>query len=323
MSAGLYSLSVGGEELEYVLRRSDRRTLGITVFPSGDVVVSAPKEVAQAELEKRIRRRAGWIRRTQREFESYRPRTPARRYISGETHRYLGGQLRLLVRPELRRITKLQGLFLVVGGIDPTDTAAIGRAVRSWYRRRANELLAARLAHCVRHFAPEGITTPALTVRSLARRWGSMSTDASHVVLNTACRGRDRRDRLRDHPRALSRARAASRPRILRSSYGQTAGLGEAEAPAREGARVGACGVPVRPVPLHAASLGPLDAPPPESGHGQGRVGRLIDFIIADSFGRRLETLNSLPPTCRCLFRRGGLLTLSVPMVIIRIIGGI
>jgi len=184
VSAGLHSLSVGGQQLEYVLRRSDRRTLGITVFPSGDVVVSAPEEAAQAELEKRIRRRAGWIRRTQREFESYRPRTPARRYVSGETHRYLGRQLRLLVRPEERRGTKLEGRFLVVGGIDPTDPAAIGRAVRSWYRRRANEVLAARLAHCVRHFAPEGITTPALTVRSLTRRWGSMSADASHVVLN-------------------------------------------------------------------------------------------------------------------------------------------
>lgn len=185
MTSTVQTLDLRGETLEYVLRRSNRRTLGITMFPSGDVVVSAPQDVAQGELEKRIGRRAGWIRRAQREFESYRPRTPARRYVSGETHRYLGRQLRLLVRPEERRGTKLEGRFLVVGGIESTDTAAIGRAARSWYRRRAKEVLAERLAQCIRHFTSERIAEPSLTVKRLVRRWGSMSADASQMVLNT------------------------------------------------------------------------------------------------------------------------------------------
>jgi predicted metal-dependent hydrolase len=179
-------LRIGAEDLPFLVRRTNRGTLGITVFPNGVVLASAPLHVGLEVIEERVRRRAGWILRTRREFEAFRPRTPPRRYVNGETHRFLGRQLRLAVRPEESRRIRVEGAFLILGGIEPSDTASIKRALQGWYHREARNVFADRLPHCLGRFAPERILTPpTLTVRSLVRRWGSMSRDGRRLMLNT------------------------------------------------------------------------------------------------------------------------------------------
>ena len=46
----------------------------------------------------KVLKRAAWILRQQRQFEDYAPPTPLpRRYVSGESYRYLGRQYQLKV----------------------------------------------------------------------------------------------------------------------------------------------------------------------------------------------------------------------------------
>ena len=41
-----------------------------------------------AAIEEKVRKRAAWIRRQQRYFIQFLPRTPDRQYVAGETHLY-------------------------------------------------------------------------------------------------------------------------------------------------------------------------------------------------------------------------------------------
>ncbi len=184
MSAEEHILQIGSVAVPFTLQLKQRGTLGITVFPDGAVLVSAPQGAELDAISARLRRRGAWILRTRRYFEAFRPRTPERRYVNGETHRFLGRQLRLSLRSDEASRVHVEGMLLVVGGAELTDHSTIRKRVSAWYSSQARQIFAERLQACLADFAPEGISSPKLTVRRLTHRWGSMSRDGSHLVLN-------------------------------------------------------------------------------------------------------------------------------------------
>ena len=88
----------GTETIGYEIRfLPTRRTLGIEVHPDLSVIVRAPSDCDPAIIIARVGKRAPWISKQLTNFQRYSPRTPARQYVSGETHLYLGRQYRLKV----------------------------------------------------------------------------------------------------------------------------------------------------------------------------------------------------------------------------------
>src|SRR5450759_2016170 len=91
----LHEVEFGSERIEFRLRKSKRKTLAITVRPDASVLVTAPHGADLEAVKVKVRKRAVWIRRQRRFFERFLPPMPPRRYVGGETHRYLGRQYRL------------------------------------------------------------------------------------------------------------------------------------------------------------------------------------------------------------------------------------
>ena len=78
------------------------------------MLVRTPAGCDTQIVESRVRRRAKWISRQLAYFGLFSPRTPPRRYVSGETHLYLGRQYRLkVVRSEEEQV-KLMRLKVVM-----------------------------------------------------------------------------------------------------------------------------------------------------------------------------------------------------------------
>jgi predicted metal-dependent hydrolase len=131
-----------------------------------------------------VRRRAAWITRQQRYFSQFLPRTPERRFISGETHLYLGRQYRLKVLPHIQETVKLVRGFIVVQTHRP-DRAEVNRElVEAWYRDRAHVKFVERIEFNLGRFPdPEAFRPRGLIVRQIRQRWGSMSP-ARRLLLN-------------------------------------------------------------------------------------------------------------------------------------------
>src|SRR5208282_965371 len=137
-----HEIKFGGGRIGFGLRRSTRRTLAITVRPDLSVLVTAPRKTAVETLLAKVRKRAVWIRRQQRFFSEFLPQPPPRRYVSGETHRYLGRQYRLkVVEAELAEV-KLRGRFIWVQTPCKADATRVRKLVQDWYQAHAKERLA-------------------------------------------------------------------------------------------------------------------------------------------------------------------------------------
>ena len=78
----------GTSSISYSVVFSIRKTLGITVYPNGEVLLKAPINTEQQKLEEKLLKRASCILKQQRYFASFGKRTPSKRFVSGESHYY-------------------------------------------------------------------------------------------------------------------------------------------------------------------------------------------------------------------------------------------
>jgi predicted metal-dependent hydrolase len=170
-------------KLDYLLRFSNRGTMAITVYPNGAVEVIAPRGTTQREVEIRLRKRARWILRQRLHFEQFRPRSPARRYVGGETHLYLGRQYRLKLTRSMGEAVKLKGPYLWVASHSCNDPSRVGRLVMAWYREKANVRLKERFDVIAPRFTLLGYQPSPPILRSMPRRWGSYNS-TGRVLLN-------------------------------------------------------------------------------------------------------------------------------------------
>lgn len=173
-----------GRHLSYDLRRSDRKTLEISVYPDGRVAVTAPHDTEIGKIESKVRKRFLWIERNIREFEQLPQPLAPRQWISGETHRYLGRQYRLKVETGEKSSVKLKGSYFHVLVPNKADPDSIRAAMELWRRDRAHPIFEQRLNLCLRISKPFlGIDRVDTIVRKMKNRWGSC-TPTGRIVLN-------------------------------------------------------------------------------------------------------------------------------------------
>lgn len=179
------TLRVGGDSIDYTLRRTGRRrTVGIFVEPDRRLTVLAPVAADIGSVERILRRRLPWIRRQQRELQALPPPSPPRQWVNGETHRYLGRQYRLKIFKGLERSVKLSGAYLKVVVPEPRDRRAVKTLAEVWYRQRARHIVAERAQRLLGATTWLEITVPPpIAIRALTHRWGS-TTKAGRITFN-------------------------------------------------------------------------------------------------------------------------------------------
>jgi predicted metal-dependent hydrolase len=177
-------IAFGKQFIPFTIVFSARRGLKIAVRPDRTVEVSAPAGKSVEQILGRVRSRASWIARQREYFERFSPIQPPRRYISGETHRYLGRQFRLNIVQDGEESVKLLGKYLVVRAARPKDSARVRALVEGWYNVHCRKVIAGRLEQCYAQVRKSGISKPIVRFQKMEKRWGSCSRKGK-IVLNS------------------------------------------------------------------------------------------------------------------------------------------
>jgi predicted metal-dependent hydrolase len=159
-----------GEIVSYLLARSRRRSLSLTVDTEG-LHVAAPLRAAQTGIETFIRANEKWVKRKLREWLRYRETLPPPWRI-GDDLPFLGGTLSTRFAPGLEGARRA-GDCLEIGPY-PADS------VQLWLRAQALPLFAGRLAL---YAAQMGLPVPRLSLSNAQTRWGSCA-ETGRVSLN-------------------------------------------------------------------------------------------------------------------------------------------
>ena len=174
------AIQFGSKQIGFYLEYSNRKTLGITVKPDLSVLVKAPVDTALEKVEETLRKKASWIIRQQSFFLTFHPKTPAKRYVGGETHLYLGRQYRLSIVQTKLESVKLKGKFIEVATI---DKLRVRQLVNGWYLGNAKIKFQSIAQPIIDRFKIYKVEPSSIVLRDMPTRWGSC-TPKGKIILN-------------------------------------------------------------------------------------------------------------------------------------------
>lgn len=174
------SIQFGSREIEFDLVFVDRKSLGITVTPDSKVLVKAPLESPIEKIKEKLVKKAPWIIKQQSYFLSFQPRVTEKRYISGETHFYLGRQYQLKVLNRAGDAVKLKGQFIEVS---TTKVSKVKILLKSWYLIHAKEKFERIATPLIEKFKKQKVEPQSIVLREMPLRWGSC-TPKGKIILN-------------------------------------------------------------------------------------------------------------------------------------------
>jgi predicted metal-dependent hydrolase len=155
--------------LDFQVRSSAGRSVGITVDRDGSLIVTVPHGVDDADLVRFVHEKRMWMYKKLAEKDLLLSRRLTKTFVAGEGFAYLGRSYRLLLTDQRQDPVKLERGRLVMRR-DMVEAGNGSRVMIDWYRTRGLRWLQGR----VRPWAERMGATPSLIdVRDLGYRWGS------------------------------------------------------------------------------------------------------------------------------------------------------
>ncbi|MBP5315855.1 MAG: M48 family metallopeptidase [Muribaculaceae bacterium] len=174
------SILYGSTPIVYNIEYAQRKTLHICVQPDGSVHLKVPVKASREQIQQKVHKRACWILRQKRYFESFGTPTVERQYVSGESYLYLGRQYMLRVKDSNVDAVHYQNNVLEVECRHRKD---VGVLLQTWYRQRAKVKFAEYAKPIIKRFSTYGVAPHYFSIRKMDKRWGYCTVNGD-IFLN-------------------------------------------------------------------------------------------------------------------------------------------
>lgn len=175
-----HEVNFGSKIISFALEFRPRKTLAISVYPDSTVRVIAPEGQSLASIKGKVLKRASWIIKQKIFFSQFNPRQPSKKFIPGETHRYLGRQYRLKVLKGAAPRVTLRGAYITVYSPNRDHTK---RLLSQWYRQQAEIHFSRSLTRCLKLLNKYSLQPPTIKIKQMSKRWGSCTISGT-IYLN-------------------------------------------------------------------------------------------------------------------------------------------
>lgn len=174
------SIQFGSKKIEFQLEFSKRKLLGISVLPDMQILVKAPIDAPLEKVKEKIKKRAPWIIKQKSFFLGFYPKMPERKYVSGETHLYLGRQYMLKVTIGKKNEVKYKGRDIEVITKDKSKKKEL---LNQWYRENAKIKFSEIAEPIIQRFKKYNVEPKEIYIQDMPTRWGSC-TEKGKIILN-------------------------------------------------------------------------------------------------------------------------------------------
>ncbi len=170
------------DSLEYRLRRSNRKSMGIFVERDGTIMVTAPHQAELIDIEKFVSEKRIWIYQKLAQKKTLNREGPKREFVNGQGFLYLGKSYRLKLIDDAGiksgRSSKTAPLRLWHGYFElaETEKAKARNHFISWYRKQIKKQLKERIP---RYDKRIGVKVKDIRILDLGHRWASCGKNGS------------------------------------------------------------------------------------------------------------------------------------------------
>ena len=162
--------------LEYTLKRSDRKTMGISIERDGAVMVKIPHQAGLNDIEKFISEKKVWIYQKLAKKKVLNRERPKKEFVNGQGFLYLGKSYRLRFVDDAGtgsgRSSKAAPLRLWHGYFElaESEKAGVREHFIAWYKKQIKRRLKERIP---RYDKRSGVTVKDIRILDLGHRWAS------------------------------------------------------------------------------------------------------------------------------------------------------
>lgn len=162
---------------KYSVIRTKRKTVSLVITPDLKILVKAPLNSNDAFINDFIVRKYNWINKQIQYFKDFVKQESRRRYISGESHYYLGIQYMLEIEDGDNSVHTASGRLVV----RTDDKRKVEKILVTWKIENAKKIFDERYTLVKKLFNYRDY--PTLEVRRMNKRWGSYRSSGS-IALN-------------------------------------------------------------------------------------------------------------------------------------------
>ncbi len=157
----------------------DVKNANLKVKPDGKVILTAPFDMSDKEIEYILDKRDTWIRKQLELFS--KNRETKRELVSGENFIYLGKNYRLKVIEADYEKAKLNRKYFELYLKDKNNYIKKEKLINNWYKSKADvyfKEIVDRYSKIVK------VKVNSIKIRSMKTRWGSCNPKKSYINLN-------------------------------------------------------------------------------------------------------------------------------------------
>lgn len=177
-------VSSEGITISYSLKKKKVKNLNLRIRPDASVIVSAPPDIAESDVDAFVIRKRNYISKSLSEIKCCSDKINDRQYISGEGYRLEGKNLRLKVTASDKDCIETDGVFLKLYVKDAEDIAKKAKLVKKFYADRTKKVMSDILDEFFEIFRKYNIPKPTLKLRRMQTQWGSCSAAKGIITIN-------------------------------------------------------------------------------------------------------------------------------------------
>lgn len=186
VSMDIHEVIWRNQTIRFELCRKKVKNLNLNLKPDMSIMVSANEKVPLSVVLDFVKSRAAWIIKNTGYFsDTQGSHNSEKEYVSGESFKYLGKQMRLKVVEEVPETIRYSRGYLQLTVKDRSNIKRKEIMVNQWFRTRAEKVFSEVLERIFPVIEKYGIQKPQIMIRTMKARWGSCICDKRIVILNS------------------------------------------------------------------------------------------------------------------------------------------
>lgn len=175
-----HSIDFGSKKIKFDLQYSNRKTLGIKVFPNTEVQITAPLNTSLEEVKPWVRKKALWILKQQSYFLNFNATNVDYELKSGYSILYLGRQYKLIIETATKNEVHYQGNQFLIKVKQKKDAENV---FNEWLKQRAMQKITEIALPIMKKFQQKFEIPSDLYFQEMPTRWGSC-TISNKLIFN-------------------------------------------------------------------------------------------------------------------------------------------